>query len=326
VVVVAALDTHCHDTCPLYTAIFADLQRVLRERGWTGSVSIAEVSMDPDRDTPQELAAYGRMTGADWPLLRADPVSTLQFWTALGAAYAKAPSPSPAPVDWYTGQPEAYHLHHDSLAVVFDQQGYAAYTLQGNPRLGHALPSALAALLNPSSTVQSAASWDLSELLGKLDVLLAAPPESDRGTEKAARDGATAPDFSLPRLGGGSASLHEQRGRPTVVTLWATWCAPCRQDMPLLAAAVRAHPDVVVLAVDEGEDSATVRKYLHTLLGDQAGRLVTLLDADRSVGARYAASGLPVTVVVGADGIVQAVRIGELQAQDLDAALRAAGA
>src|SRR5206468_3658002 len=113
-----------------------DLQRVVRERGWQDRVAIAEVSMDPDRDTPEELAAYGRLTGATWPLLRSDPASTLAFWLSLGATYAKAPAASPAPIDWYTGQPETYHLHHDSLAAVFDQNGDARYLLQGNPRLG----------------------------------------------------------------------------------------------------------------------------------------------------------------------------------------------
>jgi cytochrome oxidase Cu insertion factor (SCO1/SenC/PrrC family)/thiol-disulfide isomerase/thioredoxin len=327
VVVVAALDTHCHDTCPLYTAMWADLQRVLRERGWTDRVSIAEVSMDPDRDTPEELAAYARMTGAGWPLLRSDPAATLQFWSSLGAAYVKAESPSPAPLDWYTGKPEQYHLHHDSLAVVFDAQGYASYTLQGNPRLGHALPAALQALMDPSSTVQSAASWGLSDLLDKVDVLLGAPAESDRGAEQAARSGAGAPDFTLSTLDGASrVSLHQQRGRATVVTLWATWCTPCRHDMPLLAAAVRKHPDVSLLAVDEGEDAATVRSYLSSTLGADSHLLTTLLDPDRSVGSRYAASGLPVTVFVGADGVVQAVRVGQLNAADVEKSLLASGA
>ena len=330
VLVVAALDAHCHDTCPLYTALWADLQRVVRERGWQDRVAIAEVSMDPDRDTPAELAAYARMVDATWPLLRTDPASTLRFWSALGAAYARVPSPSPAPVDWYTGQPETYHLHHDSLAAVIDQRGDARYLLQGNPSLAHALSPALSALMNGGSAsaaaLQRAAGWSLTDLLDRVDTLLGAPLEAERGAEQAARPGSRAPEITLRGVDGHTVSLHAQLGRAVVVTFWATWCQPCRHDMPLLAAAARSHPGLLVLAVDEGEGSGQVRDYLRGLLGADATELTAALDPDQSAGARYAVQGLPVTVFVGADGIVRTVRTGQLQAGDLDAVLAATGA
>ncbi len=119
-------------------------------------------------------------------------------------------------------------------------------------------------------------------------------------------------------------SLAAQLGRPTVVTFWATWCAPCRKDFPALAGAVKAHPDLVVLAVDEGESASQVRDYLASLLGADASRLTALLD-DHSAGAHYGVSGLPVTVFVGADGIVQSVRVGQLHDDDLTTALAAIG-
>jgi cytochrome oxidase Cu insertion factor (SCO1/SenC/PrrC family) len=327
VLVAAALDSHCHDTCPLYTALWSDLQHVIRERGWGDRVAIAEISMDPERDTPEELAAYARLTGASWPLLRADVPTTFQFWLSLHASYRKSPPSTPVPTDWYTGQPETYHLDHDSLAVIFDQNGDARYTLQGNPRLGHALPQALAALLNPAKaqSIQQTAAWSITDLLDRVDTVLGLPTENDRGTEQAARAGARAPDFTLPALDGTSLSLSAQTGRPRVVTFWATWCAPCRKDFPALAAAAKAHPDLEVLAVNEGEDPGQVRDFMRSVLGADASRLTVLLDADHSVGARYAASGLPVTVFVGADGIVQAVRIGQLHDSDLTTALAATG-
>jgi cytochrome oxidase Cu insertion factor (SCO1/SenC/PrrC family) len=328
VLVAAALDSHCHDTCPLYTALWSDLQHVIRERGWGDRVALAEISMDPERDTPQELAAYARLTGASWPLLRADVATTFQFWLSLHASYRKAPPSTPVPTDWYTGQAETYHLDHDSVAVIFDQNGDARYTLQGNPRLGHALPQALGALLNPekAQSIQQTAAWSITDVLDRIDTVLGLPTESDRGTEQAARTGARAPDFTLPALDGTSLSLRAQTGRPTIVTFWATWCAPCRKDFPALAAAVKSHPDLIVLAVDEGEDAGQVRDFISSVLGADASRLIPLLDADHSVGARYAASGLPVTVFIGADGIVQAVRIGQLHDSDLTTALAATGA
>ena len=326
VLVVAALDTHCHDTCPLYTALWGDLQHVIRERGWGDRVAIAEISMDPERDTPAELLAYAHLTGATWPLLRGDVATTFQFWLSLHASYSKGAPASPAPTDWYTGQPETYHLDHSSVAVVFDQNGDARYLLQGNPSLGHSLPPALQALMDPKKAAQLAqtAAWSITDLLDRVDTVLGLPTEVDRGTEQAARSGARAPDFTLPGVDGKPVSVAAQVGRPTVVTFWATWCAPCRKDLPGLAAAVAAHPDLVVLAVDEGESAGQVRDYLASLLGAGASRLTALLD-DHSAGARYAVSGLPVTVFVGADGIVQSVRIGQLHDDDLTSALAAIG-
>jgi cytochrome c biogenesis protein CcmG/thiol:disulfide interchange protein DsbE len=320
VLVVAALDSHCHDTCPLYTSLWADLQRVIRERGWQDRVAIAEISMDPDRDTPAELTAYGHMVGATWPLLRSDTASTLAFWLSLGATYYKAATASPAPVDWYTGKPETYHLHHDSLAVVFDQHGDARYLLQGNPRLGHTLSTPLAALETGGESgaqkLEAVGSWSLPDLLDRVDTVLGAPLESSRGVENAAEQGRRAPDFSAVGADGAPVSLHTYTGRPVVVTFWATWCGPCKQDMPMLARAVRDHPDLVVLAVDEGESSGQVRSYLHDLLGADAARITAAVDPQKAVGAIYAVNGLPITVFVGADGIVQAVRVGLLQPDD----------
>ena len=330
VLVAAALDAHCHDTCPLYTALWADLQRVIRERGWQDRVVIAEISMDPDRDTPQELGAYARMTGATWPLLRSDPESTLAFWLSLSATYSKAPAPSPAPIDWYTGRPETYHLDHDSLAVVFDQNGDARYLLQGNPQIGHPLSAPLQALLSHgqsgAAALQKSASWSLTDLLDRVDTVLGAPIESTRGVEKAARPGGRAPDATVVGLDGTRIALQSELGRALVVTFWATWCVPCRHDMPLLAAAVQGHPDLVVLAVDEGESSSQVRDYLGRLLGGDASLLTPALDPGQAAAARYGVSGLPVTVFVGADGIVQAVRVGELQQGDVDRLLARSGA
>jgi protein SCO1 len=329
VLVVAALDTHCHDTCPLYTALWADLRDVIRERGWGDRVAIAEISMDPERDTPAELAAYAQLTGATWPLLRADVTQTFQFWAALHAGYTKSAPATPAPTDWYTGQPETYHLDHDSVAVVFDTNGNGRYLLQGNPALGHALPQALANLIGSpgrAQSLQGRASWSITDLLDRVDYVLGLPAESVRAdAEQAAREGSRPPDFTLAGLGGARTTLSAQKGRPTVVTFWATWCAPCRNDLPRLAAAQKAHPDLVVLAVDEGESPAQVSDYLPSVLGADANRLVALLDQDHAIGGKYLVSGLPVTVFVGADGIVQRLRIGELHDDDLTTAMAAIG-
>jgi cytochrome c biogenesis protein CcmG/thiol:disulfide interchange protein DsbE len=326
VVVAAALDTGCSDTCPLYTAVLGDLERVLKARGWQQRVVIADISMDSERDITAELAAYASRFGADWELLRTDPASTLRFWSALHYSYLKLPA-SPGQIDWYTGRPPLYHLHHDSVALVFDADGYLRANVQGVPRLGHALTPALAALVSPSSALaqqQSVASWSITDLLDRLDAVLGEPAEADRGVEQAARVGAHAPDFSLPRLDGGTVSLHAQLGHPVVVNFFASWCQPCKQELPLLAGAAARQPDLTVLALDQGEGVDAVRNFLAGVLRPpQQAALTALVDGDRTVGGDYAATGLPVTVFVDSDGVVRATHVGQLDEASLQQGLAA---
>ena len=328
VVVAAALDTGCSDTCPLYTAVLGDMERVLKARGWQSRVVIADISMDSERDTTAELSAYATRFGADWELLRANPVDTLHFWSALHYSYIKLPA-NPGQIDWYTGQPALYHLHHDSVALVFDADGYLRANVQGTPRLGHGLTPALQSLLAPTSSQavqEKSASWSITDLLDRLDIVLGEPAEADRGVDQAARVGAHAPDFSLPGPDGQRVSLHQQLGHPVVVNFFASWCQPCRQELPLLAEAASRHPNVTVLALDQGGAGESVsqgRDFLATVLGSRRDLLTPLYDADATVGGDYAATGLPVTVFIDSDGVVRATHVGQLDSASLQQGLAA---
>ena len=136
--------------------------------------------------------------------------------------------------------------------------------------------------------------------------------------------GTAAPDFTLRDLDGQQVRLAQLVGAPVIVNFWATWCGPCRAELPRLAAAVREHPGLRVLAVDEAEDAASVRSYLRSLTGTSS--LTVLLDGDRAVAGRYALAGMPVSVMVDAGGTVRAVHVGELSSGDLRQALTAIGA
>jgi cytochrome oxidase Cu insertion factor (SCO1/SenC/PrrC family) len=323
--VVAAFETHCHESCPVYTAVLADLERTLQARGWADRVQVAEVTMDPQRDTPATLAAYARLTGASWELLTADPAALRVFWSSLHAGYQVTPYHGAPPVDWLTGRPEAYDVSHDSLAVVLDANRVPRFVLPGNPRLGHGLSPALAGMLSPDAAdpAPTPTSWSLTDLLDRVDVLLGEPGEADRRPETAVRVGAPAPAFTLPTLDGRRVSLADQLGRPVLLNFWATWCMPCRQELPLLARAAATHPQLAVLALDQGEAQDTVRAFLAGM--PDAARLV-LLDGGRATGSEYAVTGLPVTVAVDAGGTVRAVHVGELTPAALDDLLTRSGA
>ena len=117
------------------------------------------------------------------------------------------------------------------------------------------------------------------------------------------------PPLSLSSLDGRSVSLADFAGKPTVVNLWATWCPPCRREMPALQQAQAANPDVNFVFVNQGEESQAIAAFL-----DRQGLALrnVLVDPQNSVGAALGHSGLPTTLFFDAHGRVAGTRIGEL--------------
>jgi len=110
-----------------------------------------------------------------------------------------------------------------------------------------------------------------------------------------------------------------------IVNFWATWCDPCRRELPLLNSAAHRLSALSILAVDEGEGAGSIRPFLQQVLGSDVA-ITTLLDADNQVGNSYAVAGLPVSVFIDPGGVVRAVHIGELDAPTLAEELHAIGA
>ena len=132
------------------------------------------------------------------------------------------------------------------------------------------------------------------------------------------------PPLTLSTLEGRSVSLADFAGKPTVVNLWATWCPPCRREMPALQQAQAANPDVNFVFVNQGEESQTIAAFL-----DRQGLALrnVLVDPQNSVGAALGHSGLPTTLFFDANGRLADTRIGELSQATLTqrlASLRAA--
>jgi len=140
------------------------------------------------------------------------------------------------------------------------------------------------------------------------------PPSSRLGRKPAAPE-LTVPALVLPRLGGGQVALADLVGRPLVINLWASWCPPCRREMPLLARAALEHRQAVFLFVDQGEDAETVRRFL-----DEQGLVLewVLLDQKSELGRAFRTSGIPFTFFFDAEGHLVARHPGELFPQALD--------
>ena len=122
--------------------------------------------------------------------------------------------------------------------------------------------------------------------------------------------GMQAEDFSLIDLEGKSQSLSQYRGKIVLVNFWATWCKPCKLEMPAMQASFDKLRDkgFVVLAINELEDDAKVREFIK-----QYGyTFPVLMDRDNKVANQFGVFGIPVTVFVDEKGVVQEYIRGQL--------------
>ncbi len=127
------------------------------------------------------------------------------------------------------------------------------------------------------------------------------------------------PDITVRDIKGDSLSLQDLAGKPLVINLWATWCPPCRREMPVLAAAQQANPDIRFVFVNQGEGQELVEKFLTQ---QQLSLRNNLLDTGGRVGQAVGSLSLPTTLFYSADGLLKNNHLGELSHASLKHALR----
>lgn len=117
------------------------------------------------------------------------------------------------------------------------------------------------------------------------------------------------PAFELVTLAGEPARLADLSGRPLVLNLWATWCPPCRREMPVLADAQARWPGVAFVLVNQGEDRGTVRDFI-----EASGLALdhVLLDPHSQAMLESNTRGLPTTLFFNAEGRLVDTHMGEL--------------
>ena len=138
--------------------------------------------------------------------------------------------------------------------------------------------------------------------------------------------GELAPDFTLVDLDGNQVSLSDFRGKTVFVNFWATWCPPCRAEMPEIEAVYQEHKDkdVVVIGVDilvseilRGYDENDVFQYVQ-----QGGYSWTfVLDTTGEVAASYNVTAIPTIFFIDKDGIIQVVNIGAMNKRAMESKL-----
>jgi thiol-disulfide isomerase/thioredoxin len=128
--------------------------------------------------------------------------------------------------------------------------------------------------------------------------------------DTAGRVGSKAPDFLWVQPSGESTRLSALKGTPVVLNFWATWCAPCRAEMPRLEQAARDNPGVAFYEIDLDEDGAKVRGFFDSL---EIARLTPLIDVGSIVARAYGlGQGVPTTFFIDRGGVVRAATVGEM--------------
>ena len=134
--------------------------------------------------------------------------------------------------------------------------------------------------------------------------------------------GRLAPDFRWVEPDGATRTLGSLRGAPVVLNFWATWCVPCRTELPAMERVAADRREVTFLAIDLDEDGGKVRDFFDSL---GIVTLRPLIDVNSTQAKRYAIVGVPTTVFVGPDGVIRQITIDAMTEDTLRAGLAKVG-
>ncbi len=125
-----------------------------------------------------------------------------------------------------------------------------------------------------------------------------------------------APAFDLVDLDGNTVSLEALRGQKVVLNFWATWCGPCRAEIPHFSKYAKEHPDITILGLTTETQEPRLQQARRSL-----GIAYPVVLADSETAAAYDITTLPTTIVVEPDGRVGFVQVGAMSARQLENAV-----
>ncbi|MCL1928380.1 MAG: TlpA family protein disulfide reductase [Treponema sp.] len=117
-------------------------------------------------------------------------------------------------------------------------------------------------------------------------------------------------DFTLPLLNGGSAVLSSYRGKVVILNFWATWCPPCRAEMPSMETLYQRlkSQGLEILAVDLKENKATVQQFIR----NNRFTFPVPLDEDGKLGSKYGISVIPTSFIINREGKIVSKVVGSI--------------
>lgn len=282
-VIVTFMGATCTTLCPV---VAESIRRTLAELGPAKmEPAVVAISTDPEHDTPAAVARFSREHGLmhRWHYLVGSRATLTPIWHEYYLYVA--PKSAPARIA----------DSHTSATYLIDAAGRERVLMSSSPDV-------------------VGLDRDIRILLGLSSVSVA------QAAIPAPQAGHPAPGLNLPALRGGRLSLRSLRGKVVVLNFWATWCPPCKSEMPLLQhwySGVKGK-GVVVLGVDQQEgrkDVASFARQVHVTYP-------IALDTDGVASAQFDVAGLPTTLVIDRQGIVRSFKPGILDASYLDSQLR----
>ena len=126
------------------------------------------------------------------------------------------------------------------------------------------------------------------------------------------RAGDPAPAYAAPQLDGDTVSLVALRGGPVLLNVWATWCAPCREEMPGLQALHERYADRGLRVIGASVDARGAEPAIASFLRDHGITFTILHDADETVSRLFRTNGVPETYLIDAEGRIAHRWIGRI--------------
>jgi protein SCO1/2 len=170
--------TSCQEECPVTAAALLAIKRALAGDRLEDKVAIVEVTVDPGRDVPERMAAYAKLTGANWTMLTATPATIAALWHFYGIYYQVVPEGSPPGVDWQTGQHYSYDVDHSDGFILLDSHLRERFVAAGMVR-GASLSPSLRHLLDSEGVSDlehpGGGSWSIAEALDAIGWVLGQP-------------------------------------------------------------------------------------------------------------------------------------------------------
>lgn len=157
--------------------------------------------------------------------------------------------------------------------------------------------------------------YGLGILLVALMLYLGLVTDSDKGSLSGLSPGKEAPDFKLKTIEGKEVSLKDYRGKVVLINFWATWCPPCREEMPLFEKVYKKYKDkgFEILAISTDSSVDQVKKFLK----EYRVSFPVLFD-DANVSGLYGIQGLPTSFLINREGEVVKVRLGKYKEIERD--------